>query len=203
MLEIKSMVRARRPQERRALVLECVFRLHALVYETEREVQVMRLKTKVIWLTLFGVLLVVSSRDVALADDPPGPPPDKGHGPVSEEEIHNLSPSGPGPDHVVSCDHHYTWLPVTGEVYWGGYTTCSDSIEVISNQAYLYFWFNSEWLFLGSAPDNDCFNASQCTSREWLGSDIVGDFMIEYCHSMFHAPTPIDWHCHWALFDNY
>jgi len=149
-------------------------------------------------LALFAYPNTVNSDGPGGHGKPPGLP---GHGPAALDADHQLGRETPSGvlNHVVSCGNSFTWLDSAVDIYWGGYTVCSSWVDVIQNQAWLYFNWAGTWVVIDVGPYNECFNVSMCFSEKWAGFQIPGDYLIEYCHSIFHH-TPVNWHCHWAAF---
>jgi hypothetical protein len=144
----------------------------------------------VIALLVFSIALAVP----VVADDPELP---DDTGPATHEL------DDPNMDHVVSCDHNFTWLDVTGDLYWGGATTCiGGAVDWINNQATLFVQNDDfgGWLQVDFVQPPVCFATSSCSARKWLGyEEDPEDHMIEYCHSIYHHSL-VSWHCHYAIY---
>ena len=146
---------------------------------------------------VIGILLFLAlTSPQTLADEPNEPEIPKDQGPA----VHELD--DPQLDHVVSCSHGFTWFPYVGEVWWGGYTSCSSAVDWISNRSKLFIWSDElgQWVEIGSVGTLMCYADYYCDAQEWLDYYLSGyDYMIEYCHSIYHH-TLVTWHCHYALF---
>ena len=104
-----------------------------------------------------------------------------------------------------TCGNRYTWVPVSGDIYWGGYTACQQPILNINQQAWLYLYASetNQWYLVDSIPLKECAGVAYCYSTEWLGTNVPGAFWaIEFCHAGFNNNGSFPWHCHGLTFSS-
>ena len=109
-----------------------------------------------------------------------------------------------GPLHTITCSVVWTWLPVSGAVYWGARTDCNFPVTFNTCEAYLY-WEpepGAGYFYVDSTGFRDYDGQSTCWATDWYNYEAAGNYLVEFCHAYWepnHTPQH-GWHCHWGSF---
>jgi hypothetical protein len=143
-----------------------------------------------------------SAREASARSPDPCPPSEE-H-PLGNHDHNNSQPGGVTTQTSTpfSCNNGYTFLPVSGNLYWGGYTSCGQPILEIHQDARLFYDTEIGWVEIDEIPLKICVGVSVCYSQKWAGGAPAGWYIIEFCHAGFNTNGFFNWHCHQQLFSN-